>query len=209
MPFPDTRPAADIGELNRHYVRVSATVQTPDGVMIREQVAEDAALVHALIAAAFGDDVVADLDAALARRPGGTAYVASTTQGLAGHVRLTWGWLDTPARLVKVLVLSPLSVAPAWQRRGVGRALVTRAVSGATALAAPLLFLEGDPAYYAGSAFEPAARLGVTRPSMRIPEPAFQLMRLPGYESWMTGPLVYPDTFWEFDCVGLREDPDE
>ena len=191
------------------YVPVRTSVRTPDGVTIREQVAGDAAAVHALITLAFGDDVAADLDAALARRRGGIAYVATTTQGPVGHVRLTWGWLDTPDRLVKVLVLSPLSVAPERRRRGLGRALVARAVDGATELAAPLLFLEGDPAYYAGSGFESAARLGVTRPSVRIPEPAFHLIRLPGYESWMTGGLVYPDTFWEFDCVGLREHPDE
>ncbi|MFI5099691.1 MAG: GNAT family N-acetyltransferase [Actinomycetes bacterium] len=152
--------------------------------------------------------MVADLDAALARRPRGTAFVASSTQGLVGHVRLTWGWLDAPARLVDVLILSPLSVAPAWQRRGVGRALVARAVAGATDLAAPLLLLEGDPGYYSGGGFEPAAGVGLTRPSVRIPEPAFQVVRLPGYESWMTGAVVYPDTFWEFDRVGLRGDPD-
>jgi putative acetyltransferase len=175
-------------------------------VTIREQVAGDKAAVYELIAVAFGDGLVADLDTALAQRPGGTAFVASSTQGLVGHVRLTWGWLDAPARLVQVLILSPLSVAPAWQRRGVGRALVARAVAGATDLAAPLLFLEGDPAYYSGSGFEPAAGLGLTRPSVRIPEPAFQLVRLPGYESWMTGAVVYPDIFWELDCVGLRED---
>jgi len=176
-------------------------------VTIREQVAGDAAAVYELIAGAFGDGLVADLDAVLALRPGGTAYVASAGKGLVGHVRLTWGWLDAPVRLVSVLVLSPLSVAPAWQRRGVGRALVARAVAAATDLAAPLLFLEGDPAYYSSSGFEPAARLKLTRPSVRIPEPAFQLVRLPGYESWMTGAVVYPDTFWEFDRVGLRKDP--
>ena len=188
---------------------VSASVRSPDGVTIREQVAGDAAAVHELIAVAFGDGLVADLDAALAQRSRGAAFVASCKQGLVGHVRLTWGWLDARARLVDVLILGPLSVAPAWQRRGVGRALVVRAVAGATDLAAPLLFLEGDPAYYSGSGFEPAAALGVTRPSVRIPEPAFQLVRLPSYESWMTGAVVYPDTFWEFDCVGLREDPHE
>lgn len=176
---------------------------------IREQVDEDAAAVHELIAAAFGDELVADLDHALAQRAGGRAFVASTLQGMVGHVRLTWGWLDAPARLVEVLVLSPLSVAPVWQRRGVGRALVARAVVGATDLDAPLLFLEGDPEYYSGSGFEPATRLGFTRPSVRIPDPAFQAVRLPGYEPWMTGALVYPDTFWKFDCVGLRPAPKE
>ncbi len=185
---------------------MSDSVRTPDGVAICEQGAGDATVVHGLVAMAFGDPLVADLDAALAERAGGTAYVASTRQGLVGHVRLTWGWLDAPARLVEVLVLSPLSVAPVWQRRGVGRALVARAVAGATELDSPLLFLEGDPAYYSGCGFEAAAGLGFTRPSVRIPEQAFQVIRLPRYEPWMTGALVYPDTFWEFDRVGLRAD---
>ncbi|HET7305799.1 MAG TPA: hypothetical protein VFJ12_14755 [Segeticoccus sp.] len=39
--------------------------------------------------------------------------------------------------------------------------------------------------------------------------PAFQVRRLPAHEPWMTGTLVYPDVFWELDCVGLREDPAE
>jgi putative acetyltransferase len=180
------------------------TVQTPDGVTIRDQVAADAAAAHTLVAAAFGRGWVADLEASLASRARATAYVAASADELVGHVRLTWGWLDAPERLVEILVLSPLSVAPAWQRRGVGRALVARAVAAAEELAAPLLVLEGDPAYYSGSGFVPAATLGVTRPSVRIPEPAFQAVALSGHGPWMTGRVVYPDTFWEYDCVGLR-----
>jgi putative acetyltransferase len=183
---------------------VSATDGLPDGVTIREQAADDAPEVYELVGSAFGRGEVSDLDAALARRGRGTAYVASTAHGLVGHLRLTWGWLDAPDRLVEILVLSPLSVLPAWQRRGVGRALVARAIRGAAEMGAPLLVLEGDPAYYSTSGFVPAAELGVTRPSVRIPEPAFQLVALPGHESWMRGPVVYPDTFWEYDCVGLR-----
>ncbi len=193
---------------HRHHVRMSPTVRPPDGVTLREQVAEEAAAVHETVAEAFGESLVADLDAALAQRRG-KAFVAASAEGVVGHVRLTWGWLDAPSRLIDVLILSPLSVVPAWQRRGVGRALVGRAVEGATELLAPLLILEGDPAYYSGSGFEPAAAHGVTRPSVRIPEPALQLLRLPGYQTWMTGAVVYPDTFWEFDCVGLRDASDD
>lgn len=184
--------------------RVSAKVRLPDGVMMREQVPSDAAAVRQLVALAFDDPSVADLEAALARRPRTSAYVAFTSEGPVGHVRLTWGSLDTVDRLVEMLVLSPLSVAPPWQRRGIGRALVARAIAAAEDLAAPLLVLEGDPAYYSGSGFVPAASLGVLRPSPRIPEPAFQLVALSRYEPWMTGAVVYPDTFWEYDCVGLR-----
>jgi putative acetyltransferase len=29
-------------------------------------------------------------------------------------------------------------------------------------------------------------------------------VKLSAYEPWMTGTFVYPDTFWKYDCVGLR-----
>jgi putative acetyltransferase len=180
------------------------TIGAPDGVTIREQVAGDDAAVREVITLAFRDGSVADLDEALAQRPRGRALVASSDSGLVGHVRVTWGWIDAPSRLVDVLILSPLSVAPDWQGRGIGRALVGSALKLATELAAPLVFLEGSPDYYAKSGFELAAGLGFVRPSVRVPEGGFQVVRLPGYESWMKGALVYPDTFWEFDRVGLR-----
>jgi putative acetyltransferase len=187
-------------------VHVGGATGIPDGVSIREQVADDASAVRELVASAFGREMVADLEAALARRPGSVGLVATSIDGLVGHVRLTWGWVDARDRLVEILVLSPLSVAPAWQRRGVGRGLVARAVAAAEEVAAPLVVLEGDPAYYSSSGFVPASGLGIARPSVRIPDEAFQLVTLPSYEPWMTGPVVYPDTFWEYDCVGLRGD---
>lgn len=40
---------------------------------------------------------------------------------------------------------------------------------------------------------------------LRIPEAAFQVIRQPSHEAWMTGTLVYPQAFWDLDCVGLRD----
>ncbi len=184
------------------------TAKVPPGVAIREQSLADSAEVHRVVAEAFGDPIVADLDVELARRPGGRAYVAATTEAVLGHVRLTWGWVDAPTQLVDVLILSPLSVATSWQRRGIGLALIDRAVRAADDLGAPLLFLEGDPSYYSRAGFVAAEPLGFGRPSVRIPGGAFQVMRLGAYQTWMTGALVYPEAFWAFDCVGLRETGD-
>jgi putative acetyltransferase len=47
--------------------------------------------------------------------------------------------------------------------------------------------------------------VGFRKPSLRIPDAAFQVYRLPSAEAWMSGTLVYPDVFWERDCVGLRD----
>jgi putative acetyltransferase len=67
-----------------------------------------------------------------------------------------------------------------------------------------MVFLEGDPAYYARFGFVPAGELGFTAPSPRIPAPAFQVHLLPAYAPWLRGNLVYNDLFWQYDCVGLR-----
>jgi putative acetyltransferase len=49
----------------------------------------------------------------------------------------------------------------------------------------------------------PAASEGFGRPSTRIPEPALQVVVLD--PSVPRGPLVYCQTFWTQDCVGLRD----
>ena len=68
----------------------------------------------------------------------------------------------------------------------------------------PAVFLEGDPAYYRRLGFEAAGTYGFRRPSLRIPEPAFQVFRLPSFDATLSGTLVYPDAFWRTDSVGLR-----
>ena len=173
-------------------------------ITVRDERPDEAAVVHDVIQRAFDSPVEADLWDALAVRPRCASYVAETDGEVVGHVGLTWCWLDAPDRLVDVLVLSPLSVLPDRQRSGVGRALVARAIEAADEAGAPLLFLEGDPAYYSRVGFEPAGPLGFTPPSVRIPLPGFQCVRLSAYDPSLSGALVYADTFWAFDCVGLR-----
>lgn len=176
-------------------------------MIVRPQGPEDTAAVRDLLTAAFADDGrVADLAEALdarADRPG-VVLVAESDGAVVGHVQLSRGWVDAARELVDVLILSPLGVAPAYQRRGVGRALCAAAVEQASSLGVPVVFLEGDPAYYARLGWERASEYGITSPSVRIPDPGCQVRVLPSWQPWMTGALVYNDTFWSFDCVGLR-----
>lgn len=174
-------------------------------VTLRGMTAADADAVRLLVAAAFADepDVVA-LQDALALRPDNVGFVADHEGRVVGHVGLTRCWIDAPDRLVSALVLGPLSVSPDVQRRGIGAELLERAVAHARSTDAPAVFLEGDPAYYSRHGWLPASAIGVTPPSVRIPRPAFQCVRLPAHEDWMRGAVVYPDTFWLHDSVGLR-----
>ena len=134
----------------------------------------------------------------------GLSFVAEYDGRLVGHVSFTRSLLDAPNRLVEVLVLSPLSVVPARQGRGIGSALVRYALRELEERSEPLVFLEGSPAYYARFGFVPGTDLGFRRPSRRIPRAAFQVVRLPAYEEWMTGTLVYHRVWWDHDAVGLR-----
>ena len=131
--------------------------------------------------------------------------MAVEAQVVLGHVMFTGCLLDAPARLVPVQVLSPIGVVPARQRQGLGGALVTTGLEMLNAQRVPLVFLEGSPAYYRRFGFVAGADRGFRKPSLRIPDEAFQVAVLDAYESWMTGTLVYPQTFWDLDLVGLRE----
>lgn len=164
--------------------------------------------VRAVVADAFPDDpAVPELVDAL--RPSrhwidGLSFVAELGGSLVGHILFTRGLLDAPRRLVEVLVLSPVSVATAYQGQGIGSALIRHGLAVVRTRPEPLVFLEGDPAYYGRFGFQAAGQHGFRRPSLRIPEAAFQVIRQPTHEPWMTGTLVYPQAFWDLDCVGLR-----
>jgi putative acetyltransferase len=181
-------------------------------VQVRPERPDDRDEVREVQRAAFGDhgDDVARLVDELRETITselGLSIVAEDGGEIIGHVMFTTSLLDAPRRLVDVQVLSPLGVASGHRRRGVGSELVRHGLAAAAAQGAPLVFLEGDPGYYSRFGFRPGGELGFRKPSLRIPDQAFQVVRLPAFEAWMEGTLVYAEAFWRYDCVGLR-DPD-
>jgi len=70
---------------------------------------------------------------------------------LVGSVRLS------PVRIgeSKALLLGPLTVEPAFRERGVGQALIARALKDAAAKGERLVILVGDEPYYGKSGFKP------------------------------------------------------
>jgi putative acetyltransferase len=193
-----------IGPVNEHDV-----IGDDVDVVIRHEEPGDSSAVREVHRAAFdGREEVLGLVDALRAAPGAlgaVSAVACVAGRVIGHVMLSSCRLDAPRRIVDVFSLSPLGVLPEWQGLGIGTRLVGYALSTADSLQIPLVFLEGDPNYYAQRGFERADRNGFRSPSLRIPAEAFQVAILSAYEPWMTGTFVYSEIFWAFDCVGRRD----
>jgi putative acetyltransferase len=178
-------------------------------VEIRQSGPGDGDAVAQLHRRAFGDDegpMVAELVPALqAADADALSLVAVDAGEIVGHALFSRSLLDAPRRLVPVQVLSPLGVLPGRQRQGIGGALVRAGLELLDRRGVPVVFLEGDPRYYSRFGFRSGADLGFRKPSLRIPDEAFQAVALRAHEPWMTGTLVYAAPFWELDCVGLRD----
>ena len=177
---------------------------------VRDEQSGDRAAIRTLHLRAFGDHgrVVANLVDGLRESVvsgGGLSLVAGRDGCIVGHVMFSHSLLDAPRRLVDVQVLSPLAVLPKRQGQGIGSALVRRGLELLAERSVPLVFLEGSPDYYRRFGFTAGAELGFRKPSLRIPDAAFQALRMPAHERWMTGTLVYSATFWDHDAVGLRD----
>jgi predicted N-acetyltransferase YhbS len=79
------------------------------------------------------------------------SFTARTGTLLIGSIRLS------PIRIgqTKALLLGPLTVEPAFRERGVGQALIERALKDAGAKGHHLVLLVGDEPYYAKCGFRP------------------------------------------------------
>jgi putative acetyltransferase len=165
-------------------------------LVVRQERAEDEREVALVIEAAFGDRSVADFAGRIRSSSGFVpelSFVAEEDGAVVGHTMLSEVRLEGHER--PLLVLTPVSVAPARQRRGVGSALVRAAIAAADTRGEPLVLVEGVPAYYPRFGFRSATALGIERPDPRITDAAWLALPLTRYDPALRGRVVYPEFF--------------
>jgi putative acetyltransferase len=130
------------------------------------------------------------------------ALVAEIEGELVGHVMVSFTALDDGEIRHPILHLSPLAVAPAHQRRGIGSTLVETVVERARQHGGEFVVLEGDPRYYGRHGFEPSDTYGIfiDLPEWAPPE-ASQIRLLSRHAPSINGRVVYPPAF---DAVAGR-----
>lgn len=130
---------------------------------IRSERLADEAAIDALLASAFRDVAHSDhtehaIVRALRRAGALTlSLVGEAEGGIVGYVAVSPVSVSDGA--TDWQGLGPLAVLPAWQRRGVGGALVRAALTALRADGAAGCVVLGDPDYYAGFGFAPCPGL--------------------------------------------------
>ncbi|HJW22530.1 MAG TPA: N-acetyltransferase, partial [Candidatus Limnocylindrales bacterium] len=94
----------------------------------------------------------------------------------------------------RIWMVGPVAVVPAWQRRGVGGALIRAVIELATSRDQPLLVLLGHPWYYPRFGFEPARAIGID-PPRPWPDEAWLALRLPAWDPSLRGIARFADAF--------------
>ena len=123
---------------------------------IRPERAEDAAAIREILVAAFPSAVEADLVERLRRgRELALALVAEDGGRLHGYAAFVKLLVDDGERIHRAVGLAPLAVTPLRQRLGIGGALIREAHGLLAARGIPLVFVLGDPNYYARQGYDP------------------------------------------------------
>lgn len=169
-----------------------------DDLVIDAELPTDHAAVDEVVRRAFASEPkVAEMVAAIRVSPRyrtGFALVARADNRVVGFVMLSGTDLvDDAGDRREVLTLTPLAVAPEYEGRGIGSALVRAAVQEADRRGEPLVVLEGSPRFYGrlGFTFAPAHGIAIDLPDWAPPEAA-QVYLLSAYDPLARGRVEYP-----------------
>ena len=118
------------------------------------------------------------------------SLVAVENEKVVGHILFTKAYVKELA----VLALAPLSVLPAYQRRGVGLALMEKGHNIARRLGYDYSIVLGHPQYYPKAVYVPASVYGIKAP-FTVKDENFMAIQLKDKAKRISGVLKYDSAF--------------
>ena len=167
-------------------------------MQIRREEKRDYDAVYALVKEAFStamhsDGNEHDLVAALRHSDAfipALSLVAEIGNIIVGHILFTEVMVGSSTELA----LAPLSVAPAYQRQGIGSALIRTGHDIARRLGYAYSIVLGSEAYYPHFGYRPAEQFGIQTPA-GIPPANFMALPLQENPVPISGSVVYAKEF--------------
>jgi putative acetyltransferase len=147
--------------------------------VIRDEAAGDEPAVRVVLEEAFASPLEAGIvDALRAACSDRLSLVAEGDGGIVGHILFTPAEIDAPEGVLRGYGLAPMAVRPAWQRRGIGSALIAEGIRRLRDAGVPYVIVLGHPEYYPRFGFERASHHGVRCQWPGVADEAFMLLVL-------------------------------
>jgi len=164
-------------------------------VLIRTEEQRDIAAVHGVNEAAFETAAEADLVDVLRAQAGPViSLVAESGEAVIGHIMFSTVTLPGHHAL-QLMGLGPMAVAPAYQRRGVGSALVRAGLERCRQIGCGAVVVLGHPEYYPRFGFQSSKRFSMDC-EYDVPSDIFMVMELEsGYLRGAAGRIQYHPAF--------------
>lgn len=124
------------------------------------------------------------------------SLVYATNGSIAGHILFSKALVQDNGSLHEVAALGPLAVDPAFQRSGIGSALMAEGLERCRSCGFPLVFLLGHPEYYPRFGFVPARRYGFELKQFQASDDVFMVCELePGALDRLQGEFRFSAVF--------------
>ncbi|KHD45721.1 GNAT family N-acetyltransferase [Streptococcus hongkongensis] len=164
---------------------------------IRPENRVDYQKIHSLINESFATAEHADGNEAelVEALRAGTAYLPELTLVMEDKETIIGFVMFTKAKFSdqKSLVLSPIAIAPEWQKQGIGSQLIEAGHAKAKEMGFDLIFVLGSDVYYPKFGYQNAQKLGVTIPN-DFPSQYFMVLPLAGQND-LSGQVRFADEF--------------
>lgn len=125
------------------------------------------------------------------------SLVAEIDGKVVGHILLTRIQIINGDQILPALALAPVSVLPAFQKRGIGAELMNTAHQKAKASGYQSVIVLGHAHYYPRFGYKRADSFGIELPFEAPKEHCFALELVEGALKNVSGTVIYPKEFYD------------